>query len=1076
MSKSQAENGDRHGHAASPNVDGARVQELAGRIAALEKELVELTAGQLDAVVTQNTDAPFLLSEARRALTESERRFRAIFDGALDCMFICDDARCYVDANPAACRFIGLPKKEIIGKTLGDFMDIVEVDDMDARWESVLEAGSETGVYHLRRPDGQQLMVEYSVVAEVVPGSHLVVVRDVTDQRTAQKMRDELYAELEHRNQGLLALHGIGVKLGESLEIHDVYETIFREFTYHFLDSPHLAVALFDQEKQHFVCDFAVVDGEVFDPSLFPPMPLGEGPTTRAFQELAPQIIDIERLAEDLPDDRIVHLGDEAEPRSGLYVPLVVNNEAIGVLSIQHYDANAFQDVDMTLLSVMANHAAAAISNARLYSQTQQEIADRKRREYELAAIATLSRDLRTVQDPAAVINILLAQTANIFGAVGSAVVFQAERGSQRPEIWGRGEYVNLDHAQLDLRQVVGRARLLNGAATIRDSGWQGTTGRILGVVGVPLSVQNIQMGAVWLGLDRLATSHDLGLLASLADIAASTIQRARLYEQVQLQAQRLSRVMDTVIFGLLLLDKERRILIANQPAVHGLEVLTDARTGDILRELGGIALDTLLETPHGEVFGREIVLEDGSARVYDVLANPVEIEGETDGWVLVIRDITRDRELQNQLQRQDRLAAVGQLAAGIAHDFNNILAVIVLYVQMLQRGQNLGEAEQKRLGVVREQAQHASALVRQVLDFSRMSVMERGPVDLIDLVHNTIGMWQRVLPENMHIAFTLQDVPQTLGGAHTRTRGTLSNTDVEPWGTATGHGAEDRGADDAGSGSARDYVVDGDLTRLQQVLMNLAVNARDAMPEGGELQIDLSRRTFGMDDVTSLKELPPGEWICLTVADTGSGISPENLVHVFDPFFTTKAVGQGTGLGLAQVYGIVRQHGGHVTVESDVDVGTRFYIFLPPAHTQPADSDAPQEEPAPDAAESGVVLLVEDNDAARDATRAILELYDYEVIEAQNGVEALEAFQDRANAIDLVLTDVVMPEMGGLELFESLTGIKPDVCVLFMTGYPLDERGRELIELGTVDWLQKPFTIQQLTEKIRNLLDSAPQ
>ncbi|MEX1020914.1 MAG: GAF domain-containing protein, partial [Litorilinea sp.] len=587
----------------------ARAQELAGRIAALEQEFFDLTSGQVDAIVSSSSEAPFLFSAARQALAESEQRFRAIFDGALDAMFLCDDERRYVDANSAACQFVGKRKAHILGKTMGEFLEISDLADWDARWQDMLTTGKQTGTCELRRVDGARVALEYSAVANIVPGSHLVVLRDVTIQQRAIRTRDELYTELERRNRGLFALNEIGIKLGESLDIHAVYETIFREFTNNFLESPHLAVALFDKERQLFMCDFAVVDGEVYDPAIFPPMPLGEGPTSRAFLDLEPKIVDIDELASTLPSERILHIGDEASPRSGLYVPLIINNEAIGVLSIQHYEADAFKAVDLTLLSVMAYHAAAAIANARLYSQTQQEIADRKQREYELAAIAALARDLRHVQSPAAVVDILLAQAEKSFSALGSAVVLNLE-SRVVGEVAGRGEYAPLHGTHLKADAQLLRTRLLHDSQVIASSPWQGTSGAIRSVLGVPLSVQNSQIGTIWLGLGRSTHVDDVGFLASLADIAASTIQRTRLYDQVRLQAQRLTRVMDTVVFGLLLLDRDHRIVIANQPARQDLEILAGVGVGEPLRALGGVPLPTILETPHSGVPGRELVIE----------------------------------------------------------------------------------------------------------------------------------------------------------------------------------------------------------------------------------------------------------------------------------------------------------------------------------------------------------------------------------------------------------------------------------------------------------------------------------
>lgn len=1034
----------------------ARVEAIAGKIAQLEAELLEVTGGHLDAVVSQSGDAPILLSSARRALSESERRFRAIFDSALDAMFIFNDALRYVDANPAAAVFTRRSHAEIVGSGLGEHLRLPDAHRVQAVVDEMLQLGRASGEATVHRDDGTPVDIEYSTVANILPRQHLLVVRDVTEQHRTMHARDSLYAELERRNRGLMALNGIGLKLGKSLELHDVYKTIFNEFTYHFLESPHLAVALYEPERRHFVCDFAVVDGEVYDPKEFPPMPLGEGPTTQAFLDLEPKIVDIELLEATLPAGRIVHFGSEPSPRSGLYVPLVVNNEAIGVLSIQHYRRDAFSSVDLTLISIMANHAAAAISNARLYSQTQREIADRKRREYELAAIATLSRDLRNVDKQSTVISILLAQATAIFNAQASAVVLNGS-AEQVASVSGRGEFGHLAAESLvgyDIA-LMGRPRLLNGPEALAGTPWAGTSGKIGGVVGVPLSAQHTRLGAVWLGLTRAVDIQDIGLLASLADIAASTLQRARLYEQVEIHAQRLTRVMDTVVVGLLLLNREGQVVIANQPAVEALALLAGVGVGERLEALGGIHLREILATPHGGAWGREIVLDDRPNQVYDIVANPVDVGNENDGWVLVIRDISHERELQHQMQRQDRLAAVGQLAAGIAHDFNNILAVIVLYVQMLQRNPHLGPGEQKRLNVVREQAQHASALVRQILDFSRMSVMERGPVNLYDLVNNTLEIWQRTLPENIRLDF----VVERRNGVHLLEGGTQE--DDAP--------ADDSCADDSFTDDS--FVVEGDATRLQQVLMNLALNARDAMPTGGELRIRLAHCTVSPGDAIHARDVPPGQWTVLQVEDTGAGIATEHLAHVFDPFFTTKSVGKGTGLGLAQVYGIVRQHGGQVTVDSQVGSGTAFHIYLPIIRSEQTEANILNETELPQAG-AGTILLVEDNPAAREATRAILELYGYDVLEADNGAHALEVFAQQAEPIQLVLTDVMMPEMSGLELYRALSAENPELRFLFMTGYPLEEQGRRLMELGTVDWLQKPFTIQQLTEKLQNLLD----
>ncbi|MEW5988169.1 MAG: response regulator [Chloroflexota bacterium] len=389
-----------------------------------------------------------------------------------------------------------------------------------------------------------------------------------------------------------------------------------------------------------------------------------------------------------------------------------------------------------------------------------------------------------------------------------------------------------------------------------------------------------------------------------------------------------------------------------------------------------------------------------------------------------VVDDITERKEAEERSLQQERLAAVGQLAAGIAHDFNNIMAVIVLHSQLLQRARSLSEKDRQRLATIHQQANHASRLIQQILDFSHRSTMERGPLDVLPLLKEMVKLWQRTLPENvrLHLSYD-QD----------------------------------------------EYVLNGDPTRLEQVFMNLAVNARDAMPNGGALEIRLARLNLLPEDRPPVPGMLPGAWLSLSFSDTGAGILPGVLPHIFEPFFTTKVGGRGTGLGLAQVYGIVHQHDGYITVESQPGWGTTFTIFLPLLAEGIETAVAPE---APiHVTGAATVLVVEDELPVREALRETLLGLGFRVWHCSDGPAALRLFNQRGPEIDLVLSDLVMPGMSGLELFQSLKARRPDVRMMMMTGYPLAGGGDALLEQGVLDWLPKPFTADQLAQKIEAAL-----
>lgn len=488
-------------------------------------------------------------------------------------------------------------------------------------------------------------------------------------------------------------------------------------------------------------------------------------------------------------------------------------------------------------------------------------------------------------------------------------------------------------------------------------------------------------------------------------------------------QAQQVIQIMNTVPEGLLLVQEDGSLIRANLTAQRILQTLGAAQNGDaaVIHRLGDTPLANLLLPPEHNLF-HEIV---HGALMLEVAARPVEDDGKPARWVMLIRDVTNQREMQRRLAQQDRLAAVGQMAAGIAHDFNNILAVILLYTEMALNTPNLPSRLAERLKIIASQSQRASELILQILDFSRRSALEQHPMDLGPFIKEQVKLLGRTLPENIRLGLKV---------------------------------------------APGDLELEADPTRMQQMIMNLAANARDAMPDGGKMTIGVSRlppntpiACIGCGLVTE------GEWLCLEVRDTGMGIAAGDLPHIFEPFFSTKEPGKGTGLGLAQVYGIVKSHKGHVSVTSTPGEGTVFQLYLPVrAVAAPA-----QGETRPERLVHGkgqTILLVEDEDTARQALTEGLTLINYQVAPASNGKEALEVLHRRGGQVDLVLSDVVMPEMGGPMLLNQIRQAGWRTPVIFMTGHPLP-----ISDLPDSDkpliWLQKPPRLKQLANILAQAL-----
>jgi signal transduction histidine kinase/CheY-like chemotaxis protein len=432
-----------------------------------------------------------------------------------------------------------------------------------------------------------------------------------------------------------------------------------------------------------------------------------------------------------------------------------------------------------------------------------------------------------------------------------------------------------------------------------------------------------------------------------------------------------------------------------------------------------------------GEIWSGRITnkRKDGTYYEEDATISPVrDATGEIVNFVAVKRDVTHEVQLEAQFQQAQKMEGIGQLAGGVAHDFNNILTSILLQTEMARTVANLPDEVLRALREISADAERAASLTRQLLLFSRRQVMQQREVDLNEIVTNLAKMLQRIIGEDVRMQLNLHPGP---------------------------------------------LMTHADSGMLDQVLLNLVVNARDAMPEGGRLLIETGEKSFSPAEAAVHPDTPPGRKVFLSVTDTGSGIPPENMARIFEPFFTTKATGKGTGLGLATVFGIVKQHGGSFSVESEVGQGTTFQIFLPASEASgQAEDDAPA-KPKPRGG-TETILLVEDELGVRLLARAVLERAGYKVLEAAHGVEAMGVWEQHQDSISLLLTDMVMPEgVSGRELGARLQKLKPALRVIFTSGYSSDIAGRELSLKPGQNFIQKPFSTHQLLETVRQCLDA---
>ncbi len=418
---------------------------------------------------------------------------------------------------------------------------------------------------------------------------------------------------------------------------------------------------------------------------------------------------------------------------------------------------------------------------------------------------------------------------------------------------------------------------------------------------------------------------------------------------------------------------------------------------------------------------------KDGSLFEEEATVSPVkDRSGNIVNYVAVKRDVTNEISLQKQLFQAQKMESIGTLAGGIAHDFNNLLTVMQGYSEIMLADKTEGDPGYVDLSTINQAAKRGADLVRRILTFSRQVESSFRPVSLNEEVRHAEKLLLRTIPKMIGIELRL---------------------------------AEDLS------------VINADAGQIEQSILNLAINARDAMPDGGRLVLETKTLTLDADYCRRHLDASPGEYVLLAVSDTGQGMDEETAERVFEPFFTTKKLGEGTGLGLAMVFGIVKVHGGHVTCESKLGVGTTFKLYFPVAVETGANGHVNESRQMP-ALGTETILVVDDEDGIRELGKRILTHSGYTVLAARNGKEALEIYGKEASAIDLVVLDLIMPEMGGAQCLERLLEINPEVKVLVASGFAVQSPTKDLLEHRAKGFVKKPFQMKDLLGAVRRILD----
>ncbi len=863
--------------------------------------------------------------------------------------------------------------------------------------------------------------------------AHVDRLRAFADEASLALENARLYEAEQRRAREAAAVSAVAQALNATTDLDTVCQVVARELG-QVLSFDRLSLALLSEDQTQFTIYALSARGSEALPRgvTMPTAATACAPDILSGQPHLTLDLATER---DLPGEQALY---GAGFRSRLNLPLVLGETIIGSLNLASQEVGAFEPDQLPFLSQVADAVAGAVQNAQLHEESQ-----RRNRELALlnrviaasAASQAIEPILETVcRELALAFDVPQAAAALFDEDRTEAVVVAEYLAPGRPSSLGEvipavgnpsSQYLLKHKRPLVVADAQRDPRLTPIHHLMRRRGTES-------LLVLPLIVGDQVVGS--LGLDAIEprpfSDKEVDLALRVAEQVSGALARARLVEA----QRRLSAAVEQAAEAVLIADTDGNILYAN-PAFERITGYSRSElaqgTLQLFQSKGlqGTLYDRFQQSvAAGEVWqGRHVgQKKDGSIYTEETTIAPVrDQEGDIVNYVVTMRDVTREVQLEEQFYQAQKMEALGQLAGGIAHDFNNLLTVIQMSTQLMQRRLHPEDPLWEHVVRVQETGERATKLTKQLLSFSRREVIEPQVFSLNQVVGDLSRMLQRIIGEDVRLQIAL---------------------------------AEDL------------WRVRADPSQMDQVILNLAVNARDAMPRGGVLTIETANVVLDRAYADTHMDARPGEHVRLTIRDTGVGMDRETQSHLFEPFFTTKEPGQGTGLGLATVFGIVRQADGHLRVHSEVGEGTTFEVYLPRTDEKGAvEAARPQRSTGNKLAQgTETILVVEDKADVRKVAADVLRSCGYRVLEARDGQEALRVSEQHGEPIHLLLTDVVMPYMNGRELAQALGARRPETRVLYMSGYADDATLEHMSA-----FLAKPFTAESLARRARMALDA---
>jgi PAS domain S-box-containing protein len=1025
-----------------------RLRDLGKPVPAIEEKIVRLDGGIVD---VETSAAPFPFSgssavhvimrditerkQAEDALREVKELNESIVQTVSEGIVMTDELGTVTFVNPALERLLGYAPDELVGQ---NWSLVVPPDQWPitlATRERRRAGQSDRYEQDLLGKDGTRLsvLIGGSPRFDATTGSFAGTLSVITDF-TERKQGEEA---LQQRAWQLALLNEIGSQVAALLDLDQVLDRaaqlVQERFGFHY-------VTIFVRATGEDRLEMRAQAGEfvdIFGSGLS--VALGQGMIGWVGlhgETLLANDVDAEpRYFNPIPD--------RLPTRSELSVPIRIGDEILGVLDLQSRQIGAFDSSDVTTLETLASQIATAINNARLYDQVAQ-----RNRELTLLNRVIAATTAAVAEGMEPVLDVVCREMALAFEVPqASAALLNKEKTEAlvvaeyvalgvRPWL---GEHIPLAGVSLspDLLShnaplVIDDAQTDPLLASIHDLMRRREVGSLLLL---PLVVDGDLVGSLVVDAAgaRRFTAKEVALAQRVTEQVSGALARAHMAES----QQRLSIAIEQSAESVIITDTQGAILYVNPAFTRVSGYSREEVLGQNPRILKSDRHDNTLyrdlwqTITAGQIWRGQMVNrgKDGSLYTLDAILTPVySPTGEISNYVATMRDVTRELQLEEQFLQAQKMEAVGRLAGGVAHDFNNLLTVIHLSTRMLERKLLPEDPLTCHVLRIQEAGQRGANLTRQLLAFSRREIVDPQVLDLNQVLENLDKMLRRLIGEDVEMALLPADSL---------------------------------------------WAVQIDPTHVEQVVVNLAVNARDAMPSGGRLIMETANVILDESYADRHLEVEPGEYVLLTVSDDGEGMSEGIQAHIFEPFFTTKEKGKGTGLGLATVFGIVKQSGGHIRVYSEVGVGTTFKIYLPRVLADAgATSTLSATHAAPAARGSETLLLVEDESGLRDLVRDILSVEGYRVLTAPDGVEALQIAGGHEGPIHILVTDVVMPHMSGKELADRLGSTRPEMRVLFTSGYTDDAIAHHGVLAEGVHFLSKPFEMEALIRKVRDVLD----